>query len=73
MMSVCTLTLALLQLWLRKKTFEVIGINNIGVAVDGPFNTMGWWFPAGSSILRLLALRLCTSHLKQQWLWLAIL
>jgi hypothetical protein len=57
----------------KEKTFEVTRINNIGAAVVGPFNTMGWWFLAGSSILTLLALRLCTSHLKQQWLWLAIL
>jgi hypothetical protein len=41
MMSVCTLTLPLLLLWLRKKTFEATGINNIGAAMDGPFNTMG--------------------------------
>jgi hypothetical protein len=59
----------------EKKTFEATGINNIGAAMDGPFNTMGWRFSAGNSILTLLALRprQCTSHLKEQWLWLAIL
>jgi hypothetical protein len=59
----------------KENTFEVIGINNIGAVVDDPFNTMGWWFLAASSILTVLALRprYCTSHLKEQWLWLAIL
>jgi hypothetical protein len=59
----------------KENTFKVIGINNIGAAVDGPFNTMGWWFLARSSILTVLALRprQCTYHLKEQWLWLAIL
>ena len=56
MMSV-PLILAFPLLRLRKKTFEPIEINNIGVAVDGPFNTMGWRLPAGSSILMLLVLR----------------
>jgi len=40
----------------KEKTFEPIEINNIGVAVDGPF-TMGWRLPTGSSILTLLLLR----------------
>ena len=44
MMRVCTLTLALLLLWLRKKTFEATGINIIGATLDGPFNTMGGEF-----------------------------
>jgi hypothetical protein len=25
----------------KENTFKVIGINNIGATVDGPFNTMG--------------------------------
>jgi hypothetical protein len=41
----------------KENTFEATGINNIGAAVDGPFNTMGWWFLAASSILTVLALR----------------
>ena len=26
----------------KEKTFEATWINNIGAAMDGPFNTMGW-------------------------------
>jgi hypothetical protein len=38
----------------KEKTFEVTGINNIGAAVDGPFNTMGGGFQLEAPSSRFL-------------------